>query len=208
MRRPVSKRSTAAITPSTEPFRLGPQSAQLVTCIRVTCPRGEHAAAACCCHMSLTTYSILVACAEKGKRPKGISRRAEGLRLTSLFIGWRSRCSFATPSSARRVSDKPRSITTSKHPTSSGASGGRLSLSMGVRPQPWPGRTRGHPDSTDDPLSARRRVWARPGRAAGSRPHPIRAAGTGERGELIKRIHQYFPDNAENASPIDRFCQN
>jgi hypothetical protein len=43
---------------------------------------------------------------------------------------------------------------------------------------------------------------------AGSRiaPHPIRAAGAGERRELIKRIHQYFPDNAENASPINRFC--
>ena len=84
-------------------------------------------------------------------RPNGISRLRRVLDLASLFIGWRSRHLFATPSSARRVSDKPRGTTTSKHPTSSDASGGRMSLSMGARPQPWLGRTRCHPVSTYDP---------------------------------------------------------
>ena len=35
-------------------------------------------------------------------------------------------------------------------------------------------------------------MWTRPGRAAGSRPRPIRAAGTGERQELINEYTSIF----------------
>ena len=35
-------------------------------------------------------------------------------------------------------------------------------------------------------------MWTRPGRAAGPRPHPIRAAGTGERQELINEYTSIF----------------